>query len=116
MKILFVELPAFLRNRSDYLDDDAFRSFQHLLLERPEAGDVIAGTGGLRKVRFADERRQKGTRGGIRVIYYWWKAGAQVWLFTLYGKDVQDDLSAQQRKVLARLLAAELESRNGDGA
>jgi mRNA-degrading endonuclease RelE of RelBE toxin-antitoxin system len=37
----------------------------------PEAGDTIPGTGGLRKVRFADERRGKGKRGGLRVIYYW---------------------------------------------
>jgi putative transcriptional regulator len=56
-------------------------------------------------VRFADERRQKGKRGGIRVIYYRWFDGAQFWLFTLYGKDVQDDLSAAQKKVLKSLLA-----------
>lgn len=41
----------------------------------------------------ANERRQKGKRGGIRVIYHWWLEGAQFWLFTLYGKGVQDDLN-----------------------
>ena len=111
MKALFVELPPFERHRADYLDDEAFRSFQRLLMKNPEAGDVIQGTGGLRKIRFADERRQKGKRGGIRVIYYWWLGGAQFWLFTLYVKDVQDDLNEQQKKLLKQLLQAEIDAR-----
>lgn len=112
MKALFVELPPFQRHRATYLDDEAFRSFQYLLMENPEAGDVIQGVGGLRKIRFADERRQKGKRGGIRVIYYWWREGAQFWLFTLYGKDTQNDLNEQQKKVLKQLLEAEIDARN----
>lgn len=67
--------------------------------------------GGLRKARFVDERRQKGRRGGIRIIYYWWIEGAQFWLFTLYGKSIQDDLSAPQKQVLGNLLKAEIEAR-----
>ena len=73
--------------------------------------DRIQRAGGLRKVRFADLRRQKGKRGGLRIIYYWWSGGAQFWLFTVYGKDEQDDLSAVQRKALEHLLAAELRER-----
>lgn len=111
MTALFVELPPFERRRAEYLDDEAFRALQVMLMQHPEAGDVIQGTGGLRKVRFADERRHKGKRGGIRVIYYWWLGGAQFWLFTLYGKDVQDDLSASQKKALKGLLDAELQAR-----
>src|SRR3990167_734355 len=63
MTALFVELPPFERHRAEYLDDEAFRALQLMLMEHPEAGDVIQGTGGLRKVRFADERRHKGKRG-----------------------------------------------------
>ena len=111
MRAVFLELPPFERYRAQYLDDEAFRSFQMELLRNPEAGDVIQGTGGLRKVRFADGRRQKGKRGGIRVIYYWWLEGAQFWLFTLYGKDVQDDLSEAQKSVLRQLLKAETDAR-----
>ncbi|MFS4513842.1 type II toxin-antitoxin system RelE/ParE family toxin [Delftia tsuruhatensis] len=111
MTALFVELPPFERHRAECLDDEAFRSLQVMLMQHPEVGDVIQGTGGLRKVRFADERRHKGKRGGIRVIYYWWLGGAQFWLFTLYGKDVQDDLSTSQKKALKRLLDAELQAR-----
>jgi hypothetical protein len=59
MKAVFMELPAFSRYRADYLTDDGFRDLQNALLEKPEAGDVIEGTGGLRKVRHADARRGK---------------------------------------------------------
>ena len=58
-----------------------------------------------------DARRGKGKRGGLRVIYYWWEAGLQFWLYTLYDKDERDDLSPQQRKTLRAMLKAELEAR-----
>ena len=111
MKAVFVELPAFERHRSSYLDDEAFQALQKLLMKQPEAGDPIQDTGGLRKLRFADVRRGKGKRGGLRVIYYWWVTGLQFWLFTLYDKDEMSDLTAQQRKALKALIKAELEAR-----
>lgn len=111
MKAVFVELPAFERHRGEYLDDEAFRMLQAALMKSPEAGDLIEGTGGLRKLRFADVRRGKGKRGGLRVIYHWWHAGSQFWLYTLYDKDERDDLSPQQRKTLMVMLKAELEAR-----
>jgi hypothetical protein len=111
MKAVFVELPAFERHRANYLDDDAFRDLQNLLMIHPEAGDLIPGTGGLRKLRFADARRGKGTRGGLRVIYYWWDIGLQFWLFTVYDKDEMADLTPQQRKALKVTIKAELEAR-----
>ena len=111
MKAVFVELPAFARHRADYLDDDAFRELENLLMKSPEAGDLIPDTGGLRKLRFADARRGKGKRGGLRVIYYWWDAGFQFWLFTLYDKDEMADLTPQQRKALKEMIKTELEAR-----
>ena len=111
MKALFVELPAFSRHRANYMDDEAFRSFQTMLMQRPCAGDVIEGTGGLRKIRFADAHRGKGKRGGLRVIYYWWEAGKQFWLFTIYNKDEMTDLSAQEKKLLKEMIRQELEAR-----
>jgi len=111
MKALFVELPAFARYRADYLDDDGFRALQQSMLKNPEAGDVIEGTGGLRKLRHGDPRRGKGKRGGLRVIYYWWDGGRQFWLFTLYDKDEMEDLSADEKKLLKAMLKAELEAR-----
>jgi len=111
VQALFVELPAFARFRQDYLDDERFRELQNALLRNPEAGDVIEGTGALRKVRHADARRGKGKRGGLRVIYYWWRPGSQFWLFTLYDKDELDDLSAKERRALKDMLKRELEAR-----
>lgn len=111
MKAVFVELPPFVRYRADYLDDDAFRRLQQLLMLNPEAGALIPGTGGLRKLRFADERRGKGKRGGLRVIYYWWDAGLQFWLFTIYDKDEMSDLTKAQREVLKQMIKTELEAR-----
>jgi len=111
MKALFVELPAFAKYRADYLDDDGFRGLQQSMLKNPEAGDVIEGTGGLRKLRHGDPRRGKGKRGGLRVIYYWWDGGRQFWLFTLYDKDEMENLSADEKKLLKAMLKAELEAR-----
>jgi hypothetical protein len=111
MHALFIELPAFQRYRQDYLDDAAFRLLQIWLLQNPEIGDVIQGAGGLRKARFPDETRGKGKRGGLRLIYYWWIGGSQFWLFTLYDKSDQADLSSIQRKALKARLEAEIDSR-----
>lgn len=111
MKALFVELPAFAKYRADYLDDEGFRGLQQSLLKNPEAGDVIEGAGGLRKLRHGDQRRGKGKRGGLRVIYYWWDGGRQFWLFTLYDKDEMENLSADEKKVLKGMLKTELEAR-----
>ncbi|MGH9905132.1 MAG: toxin [Pyrinomonadaceae bacterium] len=111
MKSVFVELPAFERHRTHYLDDDAFRKLQGLLMLNPEAGDAIPGTGGLRKLRFPDERRRKGKRGGLRVIYYWWDTGSQFWLFTVYDKDETADLTPLQRKALKDMIKKELDAR-----
>lgn len=111
MKALFVELPAFQRYRTDYLDDEGLRALQRALLANPEQGDVIEGTGGLRKLRQADPRRGKGKRGGLRVIYFWWESGRQFWLFTLYDKDEVADLDAKEKAVLRALLKNELENR-----
>ena len=111
MKALFVELPAFERNRLDYLTDEAYRGLQNEMLKDPEAGDVITGTGGLRKLRYGDATRGKGKRGGLRVIYYWWDPKKQFWLFTIYDKDELSDLSPKEKAVLKTLLKQELEER-----
>jgi hypothetical protein len=108
VKAIFVELPPFERYRADYLGDDAFQRLQQLLMLNPEAGALIPGSGGLRKLRFADERRRKGKRGGLRVIYYWWDADFQFWLFTIYDKDELSDLSKSQLEMLKQMVKKEL--------
>lgn len=74
----FIEAPAFTRHVREYLDDDQFRDLQDALSRDPESGDLIAGTGGFRKLRWADKRRSKGRRGGLRIIYYFFPAQKQI--------------------------------------
>ena len=92
--------------------DEEYRRLQSTLMENPEAGDVIQGAGGLRKMRFADGRRNKGTRGGLRVIYYRWEPGAQFWLYAVFDKDEVSDLTRAQRSLLRDALKAELVGRS----
>lgn len=104
MKAIFVELPIFEKYRAEYLTDEQFRLLQRMLLDDPLCGDVIKHAGGLRKIRVKDERRNKGKRGGIRVIYYWWTKQELYYLFTIYDKDEMDDLTPKQLNLLAQLL------------
>lgn len=113
MKATFVELSLFRERRPHYLDDDEYRQLQTELMSNPEKGDVIRHTGGLRKVRCKDSRRQKGKRGGLRVIYHRWIDGAQFWMFLIYNKDEMEDLSPDEAKALGAMLRAELEQRAG---
>lgn len=105
-------MPPFERHRQEYLDDLSFRGLQNALMKNPAAGDIIVGTGGLRKLRYADGRRGKGKRGGLRVIYYWWVSGDQFWLFTVYDKNEAIDLTADQCSLLANMLRSELAARS----
>ena len=111
MQAVFVELPAFERSRESYLDDGGLGRLQETLMANPEAGEVIPGTGGLRKVRFSDARRSKGKRGGLRVIYYYWTGGPEFWLFTLYNNDAMADLTPKQRETLKERIKDELKAR-----
>jgi hypothetical protein len=111
MRAVFMELPGFERSRESHLDDAGFRRLQEGLMANPEAGEVIPGTGGLRKLRFSDARRSKGKRGGLRVIYYYWTGGPEFWLFTLYDKDEMADLTPKQREALKERIKDELRAR-----
>jgi hypothetical protein len=71
-------------------------------------GDVVRSAGGVRKMRFTDPRRGKGKRGGLRIIYFWWKAGSEFWLFTLYDKDEVTDLTSEECKSIGKRIKAEL--------
>ena len=107
----FIEAPAFTRNVPAYLADDEYLELQMLLAENPEAGDLMPGTGGFRKLRWADPKRGKGRRGGLRIIYYYFLADQHIWLMTLYNKNEASDLALRQKKALQVALKAELASR-----
>ena len=112
MKLVFKETPLFTRLLADYLTDDAYRHLQQALMETPELGDVMPGTGGFRKLRWQDSRRGKGKRGGLRVIYYYLTADNQIWFFTLYDKDEAADLTPEEKRGLKQAIQNELAARS----
>ena len=107
----FIEAPAFTRHLAKYLNDDEHRTLQAELAANPELGDVMPGTGGFRKMRWADARRRKGRRGGLRIIYYHFRSDCQIWLMTAYDKDEASDLTAKEKKALRTAIESELEAR-----
>lgn len=100
--MVFVETSLFSKLLGDYLREDEYRLLQNHLIEYPDAGDVIRGSGGVRKVRWASGG--KGKSGGVRVIYYWAKVDEQTFFLTLYGKGEKENLSAADLKRVVKLL------------
>jgi hypothetical protein len=88
----FVETALFTRLIAEYLSDDEYAALQQALVASPEAGDVIPGSGGVRKLRWSVAGR--GKRGGIRVIYYLRLQQGQIWMLTVYAKNVTETIPA----------------------
>lgn len=99
-----VETPTFIRRAEKLLSDDERKQLIEFLAFNPTAGDVIPESGGVRKVRFA--ARCKGKRGGVRVIYYLLDENVPLYALLIYGKDEQDNLTADQKKALRAFAAA----------
>jgi hypothetical protein len=107
----FIEAPRFTQLLPDYLNDDDYGELQIHLAKNPEAGEVIQGTGGFRKVRWGDPRRGQGRRGGLRVIYYYFEQDMQIWFLTLYGKGEAADLSPKEKRLLKAAIDQETRQR-----
>jgi hypothetical protein len=105
--VKFVETAIFTRRLSGVLTDDEYRRLQEALLRRPTQGDVIEGTGGIRKLRWAQQGR--GKRGALRVIYYFQATRDTFLMLFLYKKNEQGDLTAEQRRLFARVVRQEIE-------
>jgi hypothetical protein len=88
----FIESPLFTRICGHYLNDDEYGKLQNKLNERPESGAVVPGSGGVRKIRWAIEGR--GKQGGLRVIYYLRRQPDEIWMLTIYGKNVRENVPA----------------------
>ena len=99
--LTFIELQGFSKRRQALLPDDEFRAFQEILINDPEAGDTISGTGGFRKIRWS--RPGTGKRGGVRVIYYNVMIKGRIYLALIYPKNEQDELSQEQKKMLRQV-------------
>ncbi|NNN85603.1 type II toxin-antitoxin system RelE/ParE family toxin (plasmid) [Vibrio metschnikovii] len=104
MKSVFFESTIFEKYRNEHLSDEEFRLFQAELMSNPKQGDVIQGTGGLRKIRVASKGKE--TRGGSRVIYYFLDEKRRFYLLTIFDKNEMSDLTADQKKQLKAFMEA----------
>lgn len=95
----FIETSLFTSLIYDYLSEDEYLGLQVHLLQHPESGDIIRGSGGVRKIRWST--KGKGKSGGIRLIYYWKVSEEEIWLLTVYSKSEQETIPGHILKKIA---------------
>lgn len=105
--MIFLETSVFTRQIKELVDDEQYRLLQLRLVADPVAGDLIPGSGGLRKIRMGVAGR--GKRGGARVIYYWVTEKSQIYMLLAYAKNEHDDLTPEQLKALRALVKQEFD-------
>jgi hypothetical protein len=103
--VVIVETRGFTARIHELLPDDDYQLLQLELVRQPEAGRVIPGTGGLRKLRWAASGR--GKRGGARVIYFWHAKSQHILMLFIYPKNERSDLTAAQRQALRKVVETE---------
>jgi hypothetical protein len=103
--VVIVETRAFTARIGELLNDEEYRALQLQLVRRPTAGDIIPGTGGLRKVRWG--RQGRGKRGGCRVIYFWHPASRRLLMLFAFSKNERADLGTDQKKMLRQIVERE---------
>lgn len=102
IEVILVETPIFTKLLKELMDDDEYREFQQFLANNPEAGKVIKGSGGLRKVRVP--LGSHGKSGGARVIYYYVQPDSHIRLLLIYPKNEQENLTNEQLKLLKNIV------------
>ena len=100
--MLILETKIFTRLITRLMDDDHYRELQEVLIGSPETGDVIPGSGGLRKIRWGIAGR--GKRGGVRVIYYHLNTADRIYMLYAYAKNEAEDLTRDQLKALRKIV------------
>ncbi|OIN90198.1 MAG: hypothetical protein COS37_04765 [Anaerolineae bacterium CG03_land_8_20_14_0_80_58_20] len=103
--MVIIETSVFTKQVTRLLDEDEYRLLQSILVNRPDAGDVIPGGGGLRKIRWG--LGERGKRGGVRVIYYWAVRQERLVMLVMYPKNERDDLTKDQLKILRKIIEEE---------
>ena len=101
MNIYIKATPAFDRNADKLMSKDALNGFLDFIAENPENGKIIAGTGGVRKIRWETGANNKGKSGGVRILYHY-SEDILVLLLTLYGKSQKENISDAERNQLKR--------------
>jgi len=103
--VVILETRVFTSQIGDLLSDEQYGALQVHLVRRPTAGNVIPGTGGLRKVRWGTQGR--GKRGGCRVIYFWHAASSRILMLFAFSKNERADLGADQKQLLRQIVETE---------
>ena len=98
----FIESTIFTKYVYEYLSDDEYLGLQNFLFLYPEAGKVVPGSGGVRKIRWA--MAGKGKSGGVRVIYYYKRQDDEIWLLTIFSRNEVGNLSAHVLRIIAKEL------------
>ena len=98
--MIFFETSAFTRRIVEIMEDEEYRLLQLALMKKPEAGAIVPGAGGMRKIRWGIPGR--GKRGGARVVYYWHAGDEQFFMLLAYTKNERDDMTPDQMKALKR--------------
>ena len=97
------ETPLFVRQANEVWDDQDREAFVEFIARNPEEGELIPETGGVRKIRWT--RPGSGKRGGTRVIYFYHSRERPLYLLMVYAKARQEDLTAEEKKVVRKLAA-----------
>ncbi len=100
--MIFIETSIFTKILPSYLSDDEYRGLQSYLLQKPDAGVLVQGSGGVRKVRWA--KAGQGKSGGIRAIYYWKKSEHEIWMLTMYSKSERATISSNILKQIVEAI------------
>ena len=106
-----VELPEFIRKANPILKEEEKLSIINYLAEHPQSGDLMQGTGGIRKLRWSAQGR--GKSGGVRVIYYYHNESIPLFLLTVFGKGEKANLSKAERNTLSKLAGLLLKQYGG---
>ncbi len=96
-----VETRNFIQKADRLLTKNEIAALVYYLANNPEEGDLVQGTGGIRKLRW--KRHNKGKSGGVRVIYFYYNSGFPLFLLDVYGKNEKDNLSKAERNELEKL-------------
>ena len=98
----FIEPPTFSRTCKELLTEEEYRLFQEYLTHYPDAGALIVGTGGCRKIRWGNQGR--GKRAGVRAIYYYLCADGQIFMLLVYPKSEKDSLTENEKSMLKSIV------------
>lgn len=101
MLTTITELPEYIRRSTELLSEMERKAIIDYLAAHPRAGDVMEGTGGIRKLRWG--RGSRGKSGGVRIIYYYHNESIPLYLLTIFGKNERVNLSKAERNDLAKL-------------